>query len=467
MAATLQPTSIAGRVRATLADCPHKPNATELRARVLLAYPELDSENPKVLLTACARELRASEDESDSVWRTEAAQLPSDGVEVEAEPAPVANVSKEGNGVVIEFPASQSIKTLDELLTAADFDPALWRVERHIINKWDTHAVIDKSPVCLPNWQVKAWLKPVEHVTSYTVAEIAKVLAPLVRRDRVGFRPKQTDEHANYLLEIDIFDLHLGKKADVLESGEHYDLETACHLYDTAIDTLLARANGYPIGTVLLPVGNDFYNSDTMIGSTTKGTPQHEAARWQRTFVTGSALIIGVVNRIRERGLKVKLVTVPGNHDFANVFYLGQVLEATFSECADVEIDNTFPPRKYVQFHDCAIMYTHGNEEKEVNLPMLFAQEQPHIWAATRFREAHLAHIHHKKEFKYRTMGENIGMTVRYMRSLSAADAWHFNKGYVGSQRSAEAFIWAKGEGVVGHLTYTYSPVNHLMRTAA
>ena len=148
---------------------------------------------------------------------------------------------------------------------------------------------------------------------------------------------------------------------------------------------------------------------------------------------------------------------VPGNHDFQSNFYLGQVLQATFAHCPDVEIDATFKARKYVRFHDCGIMYTHSNEEKEGNLAMLFAQEEPQLWAATRFREAHLAHIHHKREFKYRTAGENPGLTVRYLRSLAAADAWHFLKGFVGSQRSAEGFVWARGEGVVAHLTFTYT----------
>ena len=69
-------------------------------------------------------------------------------------------------------------------------------------------------------------------------------------------------------------------------------------------------------------------------------------------------------------------------------------LGATFADCADVSVDNSFSPRKYVQFHDCAVMYAHGNEEKEAILSQIFAQEQPQIWAATRFRETHLAHVH-------------------------------------------------------------------------
>ncbi|UYZ60136.1 hypothetical protein [Hymenobacter latericus] len=367
------------------------------------------------------------------------------------------NDAMEDGQRVIYVTESNSIRTLDGLLAAAKVNPLEWEVSNWVANKWDVTMKGDNGPEVATNWQVKAWLKPVERLTELTVEEIAKALAPIVKPQGFNFRPKPLAGSENYMLEIDIFDLHLGKVADPLESGESYSLEIACALYKMAVETLLERAKGYPIGTIVLPVGNDFYNSDSILNATTKGTPQHEAGRWQRTFVTGATLVASTVNYLRQRGFKVKVVMVPGNHDFQRLFYLGQVLEATFSGCADVEVDASFSPRKYVQFHDCAIMYTHGSDEKEGNLPMIFAQEQPAMWAATRFREAHLAHIHHKKEFKYRTIHENIGLTVRYMRSLSAVDAWHHQKGYVGSLRSAEAFVWAKGEGVVAHLTFTYT----------
>lgn len=453
MAGKPKPDTAAGRARAFRRDFATPGTAHDVFNAYLAHYPDTDPAAYQSLRLAFQR-----------IYREEGPRP--EPKSAAPEPGKVSDETQKGKRV-IEVSESNSIRSLEDLLTAASVNRLEWDVERHTVNKWDVTMNGDNGPVVATNWQVKAVLVPNTRLTELTVAEIAKELAPLVKRTGVAFRPKFSEEHANYMLELDIFDLHLGKKADVLETGEHYDLQTACNLYDTAVDTLLARAKGYPIGTVLLPVGNDLYNSDTMIGSTTKGTPQHEDARWQRTFVTGASLIISTINKIRNMGMKVIVALVPGNHCFQNNFFLGQVLQATFSGCSDVEIDCTFPPRKYVQFHDCAIMFTHGSDEKEANLPMLFAQEQPHIWAATRFREVHLAHIHHKKEFKYRTLGENIGLTVRYMRSLSAADAWHYAKGYVGSHRSAEGFVWAKGEGVVAHLTYTYAPVNTLIQAAA
>ena len=66
-------------------------------------------------------------------------------------------------------------------------------------------------------------------------------------------------------------------------------------------------------------------------------------------------------------------------------------------------------------------------------------------------REGRLGHRHRALTFKYKNLQEHKGFTVRYIRALSATDAWHAQRGYVGNQRAAEAFIWGRGEGVIAH----------------
>ena len=67
-------------------------------------------------------------------------------------------------------------------------------------------------------------------------------------------------------------------------------------------------------------------------------------------------------------------------------------------------------------------------------------------------REWHLGDKHHKKDLLQRT--EDVdGVTIRLLRSLSATDTWHFDKGYVGGVRSAEGFLWDKGDGLIAQFT--------------
>jgi hypothetical protein len=42
---------------------------------------------------------------------------------------------------------------------------------------------------------------------------------------------------------------------------------------------------------------------------------------------------------------------------------------------------------------------------------------------------------------------------VRVLPSLSGTDAWHYRKGYVGSMRAAEAYLWSYDDGYAGHFS--------------
>ena len=71
------------------------------------------------------------------------------------------------------------------------------------------------------------------------------------------------------------------------------------------------------------------------------------------------------------------------------------------------------------------------------------------MWAKSKFREWHLGDKHHKKDLLYRTE-DNNGVTIRLLRSLSATDSWHFDKGFIGGIQAAEAFLWDRERGLVG-----------------
>ena len=145
----------------------------------------------------------------------------------------------------------------------------------------------------------------------------------------------------------------------------------------------------------------------------------------------------------------VDVIVVQGNHDWERSFYLGDALECWYENSERVTINNKANPRKYYKYGKCAIGYTHGNNEKVLDLPLIMASENPNLWASTKYREWHLGHLHHKKEIKFISTQENKGATIRFMRSLSGTDAWHNQKGYVGGIKGAEGFIWHKEDGLL------------------
>jgi hypothetical protein len=72
---------------------------------------------------------------------------------------------------------------------------------------------------------------------------------------------------------------------------------------------------------------------------------------------------------------------VPGNHDYERNFYLGDSLEGWFYNNPNVTVDNSANPRKYYKYGQVLIGYTHGNEEKVTDLPLIMAHERSTDWA--------------------------------------------------------------------------------------
>lgn len=356
--------------------------------------------------------------------------------------------------------SSDHIKTLEELLTATKTDKELWNVKSHIINKWDTTFVdSDRNPHTIQNFQVKAVLeKNVAHQNNVNASdEFIKMLdnysAPIL------YVPMVESTEENNLLEISLFDLHMGKLAWHGETGENYDTKIASERFVKAINTIIYRAASFQFNKILFPIGNDFFNSDNLNNTTTHGTPQDEDLRWQKTFSVGTKLLVDAIMLLKQTGVPVDVLIIPGNHDFERSYYLGAYLSAWFNNDDQVTINNGASPRKYYKFGTTLLGFTHGSEEKEASLPMLMAIdiESKPVWSETVFHEWHLGHQHRKKGFKYNVnrdtiFNEELGVTVRYLSSLTGTEEWHHKKGYVGAIKAGEAFIWSDVDGMVAHL---------------
>jgi hypothetical protein len=374
----------------------------------------------------------------------------------------------DGNQAEIEwksganYPADH-IKTLDELLKVCDVDLNLWKVKNYLVNKWDVTSWKGLFPETIQNFQVKAWLeKNIQFIKEISVGEVFKEMVKDYEPPILNIKqhiPLQQDE--NNLLEISIFDLHLGKLGWGGETGENYDVKIARERFLSAIEKLVYRASGFPYSKILFPVGNDFFNSDTIFNTTTKGTPQDEDLRWQKTFKVGVKLLIDAINLLKQTGVPVDVMIIPGNHDFERSFYMGEYLFAWFNEDPMVNVDDGASPRKYYRFGQVLLGFTHGSEEKEGSLPLIMASdiESKPYWTDTKYHEWHVGHIHRKRNMNYsiinnkeRTLNEDLGVTVRYLSSLTGTEEWHHKKGFIGAIKAADAFIWNDEYGLLAHL---------------
>lgn len=373
---------------------------------------------------------------------------------VEPEPKPI-EWTERGNEATATFSADRLIRTEAEALEYAEIDQSIWYVKSMEIGGWTTNMRLragqdaDKrwrpdSGHTKQNWRISlklARILPKSFRAAHeAIFERMKEYAPRYQPIRYV---KPTTPH---LLEVDLFDVHFGKLAWARETGEDYDLKIAERVFRDAVEEILSRAVGYEVERIILPVGNDFFHIDNPNNQTTNGTPQDQDGRYAKMIEVGELALIWAVEKLREVA-PVDVLYVPGNHDRMSSLHAVRTLWAWFHNCPDVTVEMEPKTRKYVHYGKTLIGFTHGNEEKASSLPGIMATEEPHLWAASCYREWHRGHKHSAKRTETTPVETVDGVKIRDLQSLSGKDAWHARKGYGGGKRAAEAFLYCKRTG--------------------
>jgi hypothetical protein len=365
--------------------------------------------------------------------------------------------STDGRTAVVTAGTDEEIRNVDDLIRVCKIDTKEWRVDRHTVgvnsayrklrkskytnNHGDVVAQVEDTGKILraPMYNVKAWLvRKTEEIREtgaiQDLIEEAKKVAPKVPKIKY---PKLKD---GCIFEIDMFDFHFGKLTWGEETGHDYDIKIARDMAFTAIGKLLNDAKNHNVSQILLPWGQDFFNVDTIAETTTGGTPQQEDTRWKKTFKAGRILTQDIVKMCTEVA-PVDILFIPGNHDTARLFYLGEAIDCAFANNPNVKVDNGPRTRKYRHYDQVLLGFCHGYNEKLEMLPTQMSIDAKEAWAQASIREWHTGDKHHKLKLELRHE-ERIACTVRILSSLSGTDAWHFDHHYTGNIREANAFLW-------------------------
>jgi hypothetical protein len=258
---------------------------------------------------------------------------------------------------------------------------------------------------------------------------------------------------AGLLLEVAAVDAHFGKLSWQDETGFNWDVKMAVAEYKARIEDIAARAPSFgAIAEIVHIVGNDALQTDNLAGTTTSGTYVDTDTRYIRSFRHARSAHSWAIRRLAEVA-PVRVVVIPGNHDRLTAFHLGEVLAAEFADHPRVTVDNSPKLRKYYRYGVNLLGWTHGSEEKVADLPLLMAQEEPELWAETKWREWHIGHLHKIREMRFTAADSFNGVRVRILPALCPPDAWHYQRGFVGEQKATEAYLWHPTAGYVGHLS--------------
>lgn len=366
--------------------------------------------------------------------------------------------------------ASRRLLTKDDVIREFKIDLSEWEIERFRVKTSEGYRK-DRSV----EWHVsegkvltgdvsdsgKMLVVPLYHVEVRLKRRIEEARAKNIIQEMVDEAKKYApvypkisypENPEGFLYEIDMMDIHFGRLTWAEESGESYDVKLARAAIESVLLKLLGYVKNQPVERILLPIGNDFFNVDSKLNTTTKGTPQQEDTRWQKTFKLGADICIWMINACLQIA-PVDVLIIPGNHDEQRSFYLGTALEFWYHSVENVTVNNQAIHRKYYPFGNNLIGFTHGADEKLPDLPLQMAIDVPKLWAASTYREWHTGDKHHLKKLIPKA-DESSGMVVRILRSLAALDAWTFNSGYR-SLRASEGFLWHPNNGLVAQFTAT------------
>lgn len=322
------------------------------------------------------------------------------------------------------------------------FDPLKWELIDLKVRKgnWDTTVKdANSEPKTTINYtySVTIKLKPITGSMLTTDALIQALQGVKIPEVTTYTR---TTTNGEFMLELPIMDVHLGKLSWGEEAGTDYDLKIASQLYRETVDDLISKASTYPITQITFPIGQDFYHFDTPFTQTTGGTQLDSDTRWQKMYRTGIDLLVEAIEKCRKIA-QVIVVWCPGNHDQMLSYTAVIGLSHIYSQASDVNVDISPTPRKYMKWGKVLLGYSHGREEgKRIN--SLMQVEAPQQWAESEFREWHMGDLHHE------AVREEGGIVFRIISTITAADAWHAQKGYIGAIRKGQAFVWSKETGL-------------------
>lgn len=265
-------------------------------------------------------------------------------------------------------------------------------------------------------------------------------------------KPAPAGEH---LLVINPADIHIGKYANALETGEEYDCAIAVERVLEGLTGLIHKSKGFNVDKILFCIGNDILHIDNVYSTTTKGTYQDTDGKWWEHYEIALMLYVKCVEMLREIA-PVDVLHSMSNHDYQSGFHLAHALKSWFRKDDDVDFDISVAHRKYYQYGSNLIGLEHGDGAKMVNLPLLMAQEQPLLWSKTTHRYFYLHHLHHKVKHKWLDAKDYVGVTVEYLRSPSGTDSWHSRKGFTGVPKAVEGFLHEKNSGQVARITHYF-----------
>lgn len=233
--------------------------------------------------------------------------------------------------------------------------------------------------------------------------------------------PTMTDD--DRIVTYPLGDPHIGMLAWMNEVGESFDLRIAERELCECMTQLVARS---PATTDAIVVNlGDFWHSQDDNQRTPKGGNKLDVdGRAGKVGRVGLSILRTIVDACLKKHARVRVRSIPGNHDPQSSFWIPLYLQAAYSNEPRVIVEEGFNPYQFDVFGDVLLGWAHGDGAKLEMLGEIMATDEPEKWGAAKFRYWNTGHVHHWSQKELR------GCVVDTHRTLAGRDAWHHHSGY-------------------------------------
>jgi hypothetical protein len=337
----------------------------------------------------------------------------------------------------------------DLVVRELGYNPDEWEIIFMTFSNWQQHT---KEQTTKELYAVKFKMKPAtkELVLEDYVNVAKEVFKKEIKPITLPKKKQQKELNKELLIECPGIELHLGKLGWHGETGENYDYKIASERFNKIIREIIATQNVAKVGNLFMSIGNDFFNTDTINYTTTKGTPQSNDIRWKKMFLIGLELYKNALIELRKHFNKIDLNLVQGNHDEMVSFYLYIALGQFFQNDNIISFSDDLKETQCYKFGKNAIFTNHGDKNLKrliKSIPAEFYEE----WGTSLYRELHLGHLH-----KEVVVDDESGLITRRVGSPSGNDEWHYSERFVGATPRHQLFLWHKEKGLLMNRYITF-----------
>lgn len=362
------------------------------------------------------------------------------------EPAPpktAEQVTERRDGETLEARSTSArIKTVEDLLRHIEADLTRYEVAASEATKWEV-GTSDGTVTELHRVFVR--LRP---KAGPSVQECVEAMIAAAKREIRKPATKKPSKRSGLWQVLPIGDLHMAKYAWRRTTGDgDYDIGIAERRVKEAAGELLAIGDSYQPARRTIAFLGDIFHYDTPSGTTTSGTPLERDGRLQKMIEVACETLIGIIERSADACL-TDVIVVNGNHDETLSWAFQRILAERFRSDRRVEVSLEYTGRQYASHGQNLLGFCHGHRAKK-KLPQIMALERPHEWSGSLCREWHTGHFHSQAAEWQRPIETLSGVIVRTCPSLSAADDWHSENGFIGSRQAMETFLYRPEGGLV------------------